>query len=39
MKEKIKCCDKPINILICTVISSIGGGILGAFAYYGQWLG
>lgn len=39
MKEKIKYCDKPIIIFIGLLISAIGGGILGIFAYYGQWLG
>lgn len=39
MKQKIKLCNKPIIILIGTLIGAIGGGVLGVFAYYGQWLG
>lgn len=39
MKQKTRWCDKPISILIGTLIGAIGGGILGIFAYYGQWLG
>lgn len=40
MKVKInKICSNPIVILGATLVSLIIGGILGVFAYYGQWLG
>lgn len=40
MKERIKkFCDKPIVILLSTLIGAVGGGILGVIAYYEKWLG
>ncbi len=40
MKGQInKICNNPIVILSTVVVSVFIGGVLGVFAYYGQWLG
>lgn len=40
MKENLKqWCNKPIVILMASVVAASLGGLLGVFAYYGQWLG
>lgn len=40
MKRQInKICNNPIVILSTALVSTFIGGVLGVFAYYGQWLG
>ncbi|WP_304683286.1 hypothetical protein [uncultured Clostridium sp.] len=40
MKEQInKICNNHIVILLTALVSAFIGGVLGVFAYYGQWLG
>ena len=40
MREKAKqWWNKPILVLIASVVGGVVGAILGVFAYYGNWLG
>ena len=40
MKEKInKTCNNSIVLLVTALVSTLIGGTLGIFAYYGKWLG